>query len=147
MTSLTVNGKTIDISAPDDMPLLWALRDLLGYTGTKFGCGIGLCGSCTIHLDGNPVRSCQTPVSAASGRKITTIEGIGSDPVGDAVQKSWVAEGVPQCGYCQAGQVMSATALLKSKPTPDDEAIDNYMSGNLCRCGTYNRIRTNTQSN
>ena len=142
MNSININGQDFELDVPDDMPLLWAIRDIVGYTGTKFGCGMGLCGACTIHLDGSPVRSCQTPVASAVGKKVTTIEAISSDPVGQLVQQAWVAEGVPQCGFCQSGQVMSATALLTNNPAPDDEAIENFMSGNLCRCGTYNRIKT-----
>lgn len=142
MTSVNVNGQAFELDVDEDMPLLWAIRDIIGFTGTKFGCGAGLCGACTIHLDGSPVRSCQTPVSAAVGKKVTTIEAMSADPVGKLVQQAWVAEGVPQCGFCQGGQVMSATALLKTNPAPDDATIENHMSGNLCRCGTYNRIKT-----
>ena len=142
MNTIKVNGQSHEIDVPDDMPLLWAIRDVIGLTGTKFGCGMGLCGACTVHLDGSPIRSCLTPVSAAGGKNITTVEAIGEDPVGLKVQQAWVDEGVPQCGYCQAGQVMSATALLKSNPAPSDEDIEGFMSGNLCRCGTYNRIKT-----
>ncbi len=142
MNSINVNGQTFELDVTDDMPLLWAIRDIIGFTGTKFGCGMGLCGACTIHLDGNPVRSCQTPVGSVAGKKIITIEAMGSDPIGIIVQQAWVAEGVPQCGFCQGGQIMSATALLRSNPAPDDETIENHMSGNLCRCGTYNRIKT-----
>ena len=142
MNTIIVNGQHHEIDVPGDMPLLWAIRDVIGLTGTKFGCGMGLCGACTVHLDGQPIRSCSTPVSAVAGKNITTIEGIAADPVGSTVQKAWVAEGVPQCGYCQCGQVMSATAFLKTNPAPNNEDIENYMSGNLCRCGTYNRIKT-----
>ena len=142
MIKLTVNGKAVSIDAEADMPLLWALRENLQLTGTKFGCGMALCGACTVHLDGAPARSCQTPLSAAVGKKITTIEGVGATPVGKAVQNAWMAVGVPQCGYCQAGQIMSATALLASNPKPSDADIDGAMSGNLCRCGTYTRIRS-----
>jgi isoquinoline 1-oxidoreductase alpha subunit len=124
------------------MPLLWALRDELGMTGTKFGCGLGLCGACTVHMGGEAVRSCVLPVSAAVGQRITTIEHLESDTLGAAVQAAWMAANVPQCGYCQGGQVMSAVALLKSKPKPTDSDIDAAMSGNICRCGTYTRIRT-----
>ena len=142
MHSISLNGKTYQLDAPDDMPLLWAIRDVLGFTGTKFGCGLGQCGACTMHLDGEPIRSCITPISDAKGKKITTVEGIGDDAVGEKVQEAWIEEGVPQCGYCQSGQVMSATALLKSNPSPSDEDIEGAMTGNICRCGTYNRIKT-----
>lgn len=142
MASLQVNGKSMSVDAPGDTPLLWVLRDHLGLTGTKFGCGGAHCGACTVHLDGAPVRGCQTPLSAALGKKITTIEGVGATRVGKAVQNAWLAIGVPQCGYCQAGQIMSATALLASNPKPSDAEIDGAMSGNLCRCGTYTRIRS-----
>jgi isoquinoline 1-oxidoreductase alpha subunit len=142
MTSLTVNGKATTVAAPDDTPLLWVLRDHLALTGTKFGCGMALCGACTVHLDGSPVRACQTPLSAAAGRKITTIEGVGAMKVGKAVQAAWMKIGVAQCGYCQSGQIMTATALLQSNPKPSDSEIDSAMSGNICRCGTYTRIRT-----
>ncbi|WP_128001052.1 (2Fe-2S)-binding protein [Piscinibacter defluvii] len=142
MASLQINGKSMNVDAPGDTPLLWVLRDHLGLTGTKFGCGGAHCGACTIHLDGTPVRGCQTPLSAALGKKITTIEGIGTTRVGKAVQNAWLAIGVPQCGYCQAGQIMSAAALLASNPKPSDAEIDGAMSGNLCRCGTYTRIRS-----
>ena len=145
MVTLNVNGKTQQVDVAPDTPLLWALRDVLGLTGTKFGCGIALCGACTVHLDGQPTRACVTPVSAAAQRKITTVEGIGADRVGKAVQTAWVEVGVPQCGYCQAGQVMSATALLKQNPKPTDADIDAAMSGNICRCGTYTRIRAAIQ--
>jgi len=142
MTTLQINGKSMQVDAPDDTPLLWVVRDHLGLTGTKFGCGMALCGACTVHLDGAPTRSCQISLSAAVGKKITTIEGVGVTRVGKAVQNAWLAIGVPQCGYCQAGQIMSATALLESNPKPSDTDIDNAMSGNLCRCGTYTRIRS-----
>jgi isoquinoline 1-oxidoreductase alpha subunit len=138
---LNVNGTTHEVDAPADMPLLWALRDLLNLTGTKFGCGMAQCGACTIHLDGAPVRSCVTPVSAAEGKAVTTIEAIAASEVGQRIQAAWVAEDVPQCGYCQSGQIMSAVALLKERPQPTDADIDTAMDGNLCRCGTYNRIR------
>jgi isoquinoline 1-oxidoreductase subunit alpha len=141
MTSVTVNGHRYNVNLPDDTPLLWALRDELGLTGTKFGCGMALCGACTVHVDGQPARSCQTPISAVAGSKINTIESIGADRVGRAVQAAWVDMGVPQCGYCQAGQIMSATALLKRNAKPSDAEIDEAMSGNICRCGTYVRIR------
>ena len=140
--NLNVNGATHSVDVDGDTPLLWVLRDVLGMTGTKFGCGMALCGACTVHLDGAPTRSCQIPLSAAVGKKITTIEGVGTTRVGKAVQNAWLAIGVPQCGYCQAGQIMSATALLESNPKPSDTDIDNAMSGNLCRCGTYTRIRS-----
>jgi isoquinoline 1-oxidoreductase alpha subunit len=138
---LEVNGKGHEIDAPADMPLLWALRDLLSLTGTKFGCGAALCGACTVHVDGEPARSCVLPLSAVAGKQITTIEGVGSTPLGKQVQDSWVAEDVPQCGYCQSGQIMSAVALLGAKPRPTDDDISTALNGNLCRCGTYNRIR------
>ena len=138
---LSINGETVQVSASEDTPLLWILRDHLGMTGTKFGCGMALCGACTVHVDGQPVRACMTPVSSLEGKKVVTIEAIGEDAVGKAVQAAWVELGVPQCGYCQAGQVMSATALLRQKPNPTDADIDAAMAGNLCRCGTYQRIR------
>ncbi|OWQ86866.1 (2Fe-2S)-binding protein [Roseateles aquatilis] len=139
--SLTVNGKAVTLAADPQMPLLWALREQLQLTGTKFGCGMALCGACTVHLDGQPVRSCQTPLAAAAGKKITTIEGVGATPAGRAVQAAWLKIDVPQCGYCQSGQIMSACALLAGKKKPSDGDIDNAMSGNICRCGTYNQIR------
>ena len=141
---LKVNGQVValpEIASDPAMPLLWALRDGLQLTGTKFGCGAGACGACTVHLDGQPVRACSTPLSAAAGKKVTTIEGIGASRTGRAVQHAWVKIDVPQCGYCQSGQIMSACALLASKKNPSDADIDNAMSGNLCRCGTYNQIR------
>jgi isoquinoline 1-oxidoreductase alpha subunit len=141
MITLNVNGKLHKLEIPDDMPLLWTLRDVLAMTGTKFGCGAGLCGACTIQVDGQPVRSCITPASSAAGKKITTIEAIGTTPAGKKIQHAWVALDVPQCGYCQSGQIMSAAALLASKPKPSDSDIDAAMAGNLCRCGTYTRIR------
>jgi isoquinoline 1-oxidoreductase alpha subunit len=141
MPALNINGTTTDLDVPDDMPLLWALRDVAGLTGTKFGCGVALCGACTVHLEGQPVRSCVTPVSGAVGKKIVTIEAIGNDPVGARVQEAWRQVDVVQCGYCQSGQVMSATALLRSNAAPSDADIDSAMSGNICRCGTYVRIR------
>ncbi|HEY1326310.1 MAG TPA: (2Fe-2S)-binding protein [Casimicrobiaceae bacterium] len=141
MTKLSINGKSYDVDLPGDTPLLWVLRDQVGLTGTKFGCGMALCGACTVHIDGEPGRACVTPLSSLSGKKITTIEGLEADKVGRAVQAAWVDLGVPQCGYCQAGQVMSATALLKKKPNPTDADIDDAMAGNICRCGTYVRIR------
>jgi len=141
MITLNVNGKPRDLDIPDDMPLLWTLRDVLSMTGTKFGCGMGLCGACTIHIDGQPTRSCITPVSAATGKRITTIEAIGNTPAGKKVQAAWLALDVPQCGYCQSGQIMSASALLAGNAKPSDVDIDNAMAGNICRCGTYLRIR------
>ncbi len=141
MISLDVNGKPVQAEVDGDTPLLWVLRDHLNMTGTKFGCGMALCGACTVHIDGEPVRSCVIPVSAVAGKKVATIEAIGETPVGKAVQAAWVAESVPQCGYCQSGQVMAAVALLKANSTPSDEDIDTAMSGNLCRCATYPRIR------
>ena len=137
---LSVNGVDHDVDAPDDMPLLWALRDLMGLTGTKFGCGIAQCGACTVHVDGVPLRSCVTPVSAIGARKITTIEGLSTDG-SHPVQKAWAELDVVQCGYCQSGQVMAAAALLTVVSNPDDAQIDAALSGNLCRCGTYPRIR------
>jgi isoquinoline 1-oxidoreductase subunit alpha len=141
MVTLIVNGQRRTLDIPNDMPLLWTLRDVLKMTGTKFGCGQGLCGACTIQIDGQPTRSCITPVSAAAGKKITTIEAIGSTPAGKRIQAAWLALDVPQCGYCQSGQIMSATALLAAKPNPSDVDIDDAMAGNICRCGTYPRIR------
>jgi len=142
MATLNVNGKDLAVDADPSTPLLWALRDTLGMSGTKFGCGQGLCGACTVHLDGKPVRSCVTPVSAAAGQKITTIEAVSADRAGKAVQDAWVRHDVVQCGYCQSGQVMSATALLKANRKPTDADIDAAMAGNICRCGTYARIRS-----
>ena len=139
--TISVNGKTRSVDVDDDTPVLWVLRDVLGLTGTKFGCGRALCGACTIHLDGKPVRSCITPVSAATGKRITTIEAIGATAAGKRIQQAWIELEVPQCGYCQSGQIMSATALLASNPHPTDSNIDDAMSGNICRCGTYERIR------
>jgi isoquinoline 1-oxidoreductase subunit alpha len=139
---LHINDQTITVAAEPDLPLLWVLRDLLGMTGTKFGCGMALCGACTVLVDGQAVRSCVLPVGQAAGKKITTIEGIGASPVGAALQGAWLKINVPQCGYCQAGQIMSAAALLEAKPDPTDEDIDAAMSGNICRCGTYPRIRS-----
>jgi isoquinoline 1-oxidoreductase alpha subunit len=138
---LTVNGKTHDLDVSGDMPLLWALRDVIGLTGTKFGCGIAACGACTVHVDGQPTRSCVTPVSAVAGKQITTIEAIGNTAAGKKVQDAWIALDVPQCGYCQSGQIMAASALLSKNPNPSDGDIDSAMSGNICRCGTYGRIR------
>jgi len=141
MTSLNINGKTIPVDADPSTPLLWALRDVLGMTGTKFGCGVAACGACTVHVNGQATRSCVTPISAVVGQKITTIEGVGAGPVAEAVQAAWIAHDVAQCGYCQSGQIMSATALLAGNKTPTDADIDAAMAGNLCRCGTYQRIR------
>jgi aerobic-type carbon monoxide dehydrogenase small subunit (CoxS/CutS family) len=139
MTSLTVNGKQYNVDVPPDKPLLWVIREDLGLTGTKFGCGLSQCGACTVHLDGNPTRSCVTQVSTVGAKKITTIEGL-SPNASHALQVAWIAEQVPQCGYCQSGQLMSAAALLAKKPSPTDADIDAAMSGNICRCGTYQRI-------
>ena len=137
---ITVNHQSLDVDAAADTPLLWVLRDHLAMTGTKFGCGKALCGACTVHIDGEPARSCSIPLSDVAGRSITTIEGLSKDH-GNAVQKAWIELDVPQCGYCQSGQIMSAAALLRAHPTPSDADIDAAMSGNLCRCGTYPRIR------
>jgi len=141
MVSLRINNEVRNIDAPPDMPLLWVLRDILGLTGTKFGCGMALCGACTVHVDGAPVRSCLLAVGSIGQRAITTIEGIGATPVGARVQRAWLGLEVVQCGYCQSGQIMSATALLNSTPHPEDSDIDAAMAGNICRCGTYVRIR------
>ena len=141
MIKLSVNGKAVSLDAEPDMPLLWALRETLQLTGTKFGCGMALCGVCTVHMDGQPIRARSTPLSAVAGRAITTIEAIGSTRTGKAVQASWIAHDVPQCGYCQSGQIMSACALLAGNKKPSDTDIDSAMSGNICRCGTYNQIR------
>jgi isoquinoline 1-oxidoreductase alpha subunit len=138
---LKINGQSTSVNAPDDMPLLWVLRDVLGMTGTKFGCGIAQCGACTVHIDGAPVRSCMLPIAAVGDKAITTIEGIGATPAGAKVQKAWLDLEVIQCGYCQSGQIMSAAALLAATPNPDDSDIDAAMAGNICRCGTYVRIR------
>jgi isoquinoline 1-oxidoreductase alpha subunit len=139
--TLKINGQTKTVDVEADTPLLWVLRDTLHMKGTKFGCGMAQCGACTVHLDGNPVRSCITQVSAVGTKAVTTIEGIGADPVGAKVQKAWLELDVPQCGYCQAGQIMSATALIAKTPKPTDADIDKAMRGNICRCATYNRIR------
>jgi isoquinoline 1-oxidoreductase subunit alpha len=139
-TSFELNGKAATLDTDPNMPLLWAVREVAGLPGTKFGCGMALCGACTVHLDGKAIRSCITPLSAVAGRKVTTIEGLASAPA-KAVQAAWVELQVPQCGYCQSGQIMSATALLESNPAPSDADIDGAMSGNICRCGTYSRIR------
>ena len=141
MLTLTINGEDRQFDVPDDMPLLWVLRDVAGLTGTKFGCGVALCGACTIHLDGQPVRSCVMAAGGAVGRKITTIEAIGESAAGAKIQKAWLALEVVQCGYCQSGQIMSAAALLATNPKPSDTDIDAAMSGNICRCGTYRRSR------
>ena len=141
MISLNVNGKARSVDAEPDTPLLWVLRDTLGMTGTKFGCGIAQCGACTVHVEGTPIRSCSTPVSLVAGKKITTIEAVSATPTGQKVQAAWAALDVPQCGYCQSGQIMSAAALLARKPNPTDADIDDAMAGNICRCGTYPRIR------
>ena len=141
MTELTINGVARRLAADPDMPLLWAIREELGLTGTKFGCGIAQCGACTVHLDGASVRSCTTPLRAAAGRAVTTIEGLATDDGLHPVQQAWIDEQVPQCGYCQSGQIMSAAALLAANPAPTDADIDSAMRGNICRCGTYARIR------
>jgi len=139
MTKFVVNGKEVNSEQPADTPLLWVIREELGLTGTKFGCGVAQCGACTVHINGNPVRSCSTPVSAAAGKKVTTIEGL--SPSGEhPLQKAWVAKQVPQCGYCQSGQIMQAAALLSKNKNPSREQIVSHMNGNICRCGTYNRI-------
>jgi len=141
MVTLSINGTSHTVDVPGDMPLLWVLRDVIGLTGTKFGCGMALCGACTVQLDGRPIRSCVTPVAAVSGKRITTIEVIGSTPSGKKVQQAWLDLDVVQCGYCQSGQIMAAAALLASRPHPTDTDIDAAMAGNICRCGTYVRIR------
>ena len=140
MPSLNINGRNMSVEASNDTPLLWVIREQLQMTGTKFGCGAGLCGACTVHLNGEAVRSCQTLVSEAAGKKITTIEGLSEDG-NHPVQQAWIEIDVPQCGYCQCGQIMSAAALISKKPNPTDADIDDFMSGNICRCGTYQRIR------
>ena len=139
--TLTINGKARSVDVDDDTPLLWVIRDVVGMSGTKFGCGLGLCGACTVHGDGAPTRSCITPVSSVAGKKIVTIEAVGATPAGKKIQQAWIDLEVPQCGYCQSGQIMSATALLAAKPNPTDSDIDSAMAGNICRCGTYARIR------
>ena len=141
MTSLRINGQEHDLDVPDDMPLLWVLRDVVGLTGTKFGCGVALCGACTVHVDGRPIRSCITPIASVVGKKVTTIEAIGDTESGAKIQRAWLNVEVIQCGYCQSGQIMSAAALIESNPNPTDAEIDAAMSGNICRCGTYARIR------
>jgi len=140
MITLNLNGRNTTLDVDGDMPLLWVLRDIVGLTGTKYGCGMALCGACTVHVEGSPVRSCVTPVSAASGKRVTTIEGLSSDN-SHPVQRAWIELDVPQCGYCQSGQIMSAAALLAQTPQPSDADIDAAMAGNICRCGTYQRIR------
>lgn len=142
MPTFTLNGQRTTLDLPDDMPLLWAIRDVAGLTGTKFGCGIAQCGACTVHLEGEAVRACVTPLAAVAGKQVVTIEAIAQNPVGQKVQAAWREIDVVQCGYCQSGQVMAATALLQAKPNPSDADIDSAMSGNICRCGTYGRIRT-----
>jgi aerobic-type carbon monoxide dehydrogenase small subunit (CoxS/CutS family) len=144
MITLKLNGKNTALDVEDDMPLLWVLRDIVGLTGTKYGCGMALCGACTVHIEGAPVRSCVTPVSAASGKQVTTIEGLSPDN-SHPVQRAWIELDVPQCGYCQSGQIMSAAALLTQTPQPSDSDIDAAMAGNICRCGTYQRIRAAIQ--
>ena len=141
MITLSINGKTRNVDVSPDTPLLWVLRDSLHMTGTKFGCGIAQCGACTVHLDGQPVRSCSTPASEGAGKKVTTIEGVAATAAGKAIQVAWIKHDVPQCGYCQSGQIMSASALLAKNRAPSDGDIDEAMSGNVCRCGTYNQIR------
>jgi len=141
MTRLDINGKAVNLEVPAETPLLWVLRDELGLTGTKFGCGMALCGACTVHLDGTPTRACVTPISAAQGKKVTTIEAIGATPIGKRVEEAWRGLNVPQCGYCQSGQIMQAAGLLARTPQPTDRDIDEAMAGNICRCGTYQRIR------
>ena len=141
MVTLRVNGKAHTVDVPPDMPLLWVLRDVIGLTGTKFGCGVALCGACTVHLDGRPIRSCVTPVAAVVGKTVTTIEAVGEGSIGRKVQQAWLDLEVVQCGYCQSGQIMAAAALLATKPHPTDADIDAAMAGNICRCGTYPRIR------
>jgi isoquinoline 1-oxidoreductase alpha subunit len=146
MTTFHLNGHPTTLDAPADMPLLWALRDLAGLTGTKFGCGMALCGACTVHLDGEPVRSCQVSLSSIAGRRVTTIEGVGATQLGQRVQAAWVEHDVPQCGYCQSGQIMSAVALLHGTPKPSEAEIHAAMAGNVCRCGTYPRIKAAIRS-
>ena len=145
MVRFTLNQQTQDVQSAPETPLLWVLRDELGLTGTKFGCGMALCGACTVHMDGSPIRSCVTPIAAAAGHAISTIEGMEADSVGKVVQQAWVENNVAQCGYCQAGQIMTAVSLLKTTPKPTEQQIDEAMSGNICRCGTYPRIRAAVQ--
>lgn len=141
MITLTVNGKLVQLSAAADTPLLWALRDELGYTGTKFGCGVAVCGACTVHVDGKPTRACSITIEKVAGKRITTIEAMASERIGQALQTAWIRHDVPQCGYCQSGQIMSAAALLAHTPRPTEAQIEQAMSGNICRCGTYPRIK------
>jgi isoquinoline 1-oxidoreductase subunit alpha len=141
MATLLINDQTHELDVPDDMPLLWVLRDVVGLTGTKFGCGVALCGACTVHVDGRSIRSCITPVASVAGKKVTTIEAIGETSSGKKIQQAWLNVEVVQCGYCQSGQIMSAAALIESNPNPSHAEIDAAMSGNICRCGTYPRIR------
>lgn len=145
MAQVTINGETRELDVPDDMPLLWALRHELGMAGTKFGCGVGLCGACTVHVDGAAVRSCSTTVGSLAGKTVTTIEALEQTPVGQALQKAWLDEDVMQCGYCQAGQLMSASALLAKNPSPSEQDIDGAMQGNICRCACYTRIKSAIQ--
>jgi isoquinoline 1-oxidoreductase alpha subunit len=142
MITLKLNGQEQQLDVTEDMPLLWAIRDVAGYTGTKFGCGMGLCGACTVHLDGTAIRSCVTPIGSVGSKNISTIDQLHQDPVGKLVQEAWLDTAVAQCGYCQGGQIMTATALLKQNPNPSDQQIEEAMVGNICRCGTYNRIKT-----
>ncbi len=142
MIKLTINGREHELNVPEDMPLLWVLRDVLHLTGTKFGCGMALCGACTVHVNGEATRSCITPVAQAKGKSVSTIEAMSEDDVGQKVQQAWLDYGVAQCGYCQSGQIMNATALLKANAQPSDAEITSAMNGNICRCGTYNRIQT-----
>ncbi len=146
MTEFQLNGQSVSTDVDPSTPLLWVLRDTFELTGTKFGCGISQCGACTIHINGRPMRSCIIPLSRAAGQQVTTIETVGEDTIGSAVQAAWIEHDVPQCGYCQSGQVMSAVALLKENPTPSDEDIESFMAGNLCRCGTYLRIKAAIKS-
>jgi len=145
MAQVTINGETRNLDVPDEMPLLWALRQELGMVGTKFGCGMGLCGACTVHVDGAAVRSCSTPVGSLAGKTVATIEALEQTPVGQALQQAWLDEDVMQCGYCQAGQLMSASALLAKNPSPSDNEIESAMQGNICRCACYTRIKTAIQ--
>jgi isoquinoline 1-oxidoreductase alpha subunit len=145
MTTFTINGKSVDVAAEEDAPLLWVIREHLKLTGTKFGCGIAQCGACTVHIDGVPTRSCSVPLSSVAGKAVTTIEGLSADST-HPLQKAWIAEQVPQCGYCQSGQIMQAAALLKKNPKPTREQIVEHMNGNICRCGTYSRIIAAIQS-
>ena len=145
MAQVTINGETRNLDVPDEMPLLWALRQELGMVGTKFGCGMGLCGACTVHVDGAAVRSCSTPVGSLAGKKVTTIEALEKTPVGQALQQAWLDEDVMQCGYCQAGQLMSASALLAKNPNPSQQEVDTAMQGNICRCACYTRIKSAIQ--